>query len=127
MRLLLLLQENSVASFLIVGLGNPGKAYEGTRHNVGFRVVKSYAEKAKIPLRYTSSLSGDFGQGIRKEKKVLLLLPMTFMNCSGEAVSACMRYYKLTPDNLLVVSDDIDLPLAQLRLKAEGSHGGHRG
>jgi len=114
--------------FLIVGLGNPGEEYEQTRHNVGFHVVDELAKRwrADSETRKFKSLLrecsfGDFA-------KVLLLKPMTYMNLSGEAVGEVVRFYKIEKsENLLVVSDDLDLPLGKLRLRLSGSSGGHNG
>lgn len=112
---------------LIVGLGNPGKAYDETRHNIGFQVLKAYAQKKGLVFRETTGFVGELAQGRFYEKKVVLLLPLTYMNSSGEAVSVCSRYFEVASESLLVVCDDIALPFGALRLKAQGSSGGHNG
>ncbi|QQR54985.1 aminoacyl-tRNA hydrolase [Candidatus Peregrinibacteria bacterium] len=111
---------------VICGLGNPGEKYEKTRHNVGFRALDAFAQKNEFPpfeLRGKAWIS-EKGQGF---KKVLLLKPVTFMNLSGEAVQEVLQFYKLEPKNLLVVYDDVDLPLGTLRYREKGSAGTHNG
>lgn len=112
--------------FLIVGLGNPGREYENTRHNVGFMVIDRIAEKigARVDRIKFKGLLGD---GIWQGKKVLLLKPMTFMNSSGESVLEAVRFYKIPPENLIVIYDDMDLPVGRLRIRRKGSSGGHKG
>ena len=109
-----------------MGLGNPGREHRGSRHNVGFLVVAGLAERLRIRL---SAGRGDFmsGRGSIAGKPVLLVTPLTYMNRSGLAVSRVLDEYDAFPDDLLVVCDDVDLPLGQLRLRASGSDGGHRG
>ncbi len=107
---------------LIVGLGNPGREYASTRHNVGFFVIDRLIESGKF-----SSLGGEvkfFGE-LFESGSLLLLKPTTFMNASGKAVLAVSNFYK--PDNIIVIHDDIDLPLGALRFKSGGSSGGHNG
>jgi len=111
---------------LIVGLGNPGGKYASTRHNVGFRVVDELARRHGIDTS-RSRFSGLFGNGSIGHEQVLLLKPGTFMNLSGRAVREAMTFYKLEPVSLLVVSDDMALPLGRLRLRKGGSAGGHNG
>ncbi len=110
----------------IIGLGNPGEQYAGTRHNVGFWVVSLLARRHNIPLnrhRYHAR----YGQGEIGGVPVLLVQPMTFMNRSGEAVRPLLKAYQLTPQQMLVVYDDIALPIGTLRLRPRGSSGGHNG
>lgn len=114
--------------YLIVGLGNPGKTYEDTRHNIGFRVMKAFA--AKYGISFHPALvraKGSLGEGKVKDKKVYLLLPLTYMNESGLSVRKCVDYYKISPDSLIVVADDVALPFGRLRLRMQGSSGGHNG
>jgi PTH1 family peptidyl-tRNA hydrolase len=111
---------------LVVGLGNPGREYAGHRHNVGFRVAERLAGAVGIPLGQ-SRFQGRFGQGDIGRTRVLLLLPETFMNVSGEAVSAAARFYKVAPEDLLVVHDELDLSFGRLQLKKGGGTGGHNG
>lgn len=114
--------------YLIVGLGNPGKAYEETRHNVGFKVVKLLSEKRGFLFRPSlESVKGYLAEGELESKKMLLLLPLTYMNSSGYSVRLCMDYFKIPVDHVLIIVDDVALPLGKLRLKTKGSAGGHNG
>lgn len=112
---------------LIVGLGNPGNRYTDTRHNVGFRFLDSLAQREELrfveaPRFKSETVSFNCGGD-----KVLLVKPMTFMNNSGEAVGALLRYYQVKPENVSVVFDDLDLAEGKLRFKKGGGHGGHNG
>ena len=110
----------------IIGLGNPGEDYAGTRHNVGFWVVSLLARRYNLSLnrhRYHAR----YGEGSIRGVPVLLAQPMTYMNRSGEAVRALLHAYALTPQQMLIVYDDIALPLGTLRLRPRGSAGGHNG
>lgn len=118
---------DEVEKFLIVGLGNPGEAYRETRHNVGFNIVGSFGKTHGLAFRHASHLIGDMAQGSVREKKVLLLLPTTFMNSSGDAVRRCIDYYQVPLDHMLVVCDDVALPLGTQRMRSKGSCGGHNG
>ncbi|KAL4421681.1 hypothetical protein ABPG77_001222 [Micractinium sp. CCAP 211/92] len=112
--------------WMICGLGNPGPRYEDTRHNVGFMAIDALARQEGIAcdrLQETAAV----GRGRFCGKKVLLVKPMTFMNVSGEAVGKLARFYRVPPQRVLVVYDDLDLPTAQVRLRAKGGHGGHNG
>ncbi|HEY0590737.1 MAG TPA: aminoacyl-tRNA hydrolase [Thermoanaerobaculia bacterium] len=111
---------------LIVGLGNPGAKYERTRHNVGFRVVDAFAAKYRIDVS-THEKDALTGRGRVAGQSVMLAKPLTFMNLSGKAVSLLLRAYLDSPEDLLVVYDDIDLPLGKLRLRERGSAGTHNG
>ncbi len=111
---------------IVIGLGNPGREYQRTRHNVGFDVIDVLSEKLGItPSR--SAMHGLIGEGFVGGEKVLLVKPQTYMNCSGQCVSELAAFYKPPMENLLVVFDDIDLPLGRLRLRREGSAGTHNG
>jgi PTH1 family peptidyl-tRNA hydrolase len=111
---------------LIVGLGNPGKQYEKTRHNIGFMVLDKLSADLDIPLDQAKH-KGVFGSGIREGEKVILLKPLTYMNLSGESIRAVMDYYDIDIEDLLVIYDDLDLPLGRIRLRQKGSAGGHNG
>lgn len=113
--------------YLFIGLGNPGKGYVDTRHNVGFRVLEFMANKYGWAFRKVKSLHGRLAQGVIEGKKVFLLLPETYMNSSGEAVRACVSYYDIPFSQICVVCDDINLPFGRARIKASGSSGGHNG
>ncbi len=111
---------------LIVGLGNPGRKYDGTRHNIGFDVVDALASRFGIDLTRERFHSW-FGLGEIGVERVAIMRPTTFMNRSGQAVQEAGRFYKLELDQLLVISDDLALPLGRLRMRAGGSSGGHNG
>ena len=111
---------------LIVGLGNPGGKYEDTRHNVGFRTIDELACRWRIEVT-RNRFSGLTGGGTIRDQKVLLLKPMTYMNLSGRAVREAVTFHKLAAADLLVVLDDMALPLGRLRMRPGGSGGGHNG
>jgi PTH1 family peptidyl-tRNA hydrolase len=111
---------------LIVGLGNPGRQYENTRHNVGFRVLDELARRHQIDLT-RRKFSGVTGSGSIRGEPVLLLKPETYMNLSGRSVREALTFHKLAPPDLLVIVDDMALPLAKLRMREKGSAGGHNG
>jgi peptidyl-tRNA hydrolase, PTH1 family len=113
--------------YLLVGLGNPGKAYADTRHNIGFRAIEALASKYKWEFRKVRDLYGLLALGEIEGKKVLLLMPETYMNSSGQSVRECMSYYRIALSRLCVVCDDVNLPFGRLRLKPQGSSGGHNG
>lgn len=111
---------------LVVGLGNMGREYEGTRHNIGFEVVDELARQHQAQFR-GGKFKGDETTIHLNGQRVLLLKPRTFMNLSGESVAAAARFYKLDPTKILIVCDDVYLPVGKLRLRARGSAGGHNG
>lgn len=111
---------------LIVGLGNPGRKYAGTRHNVGFDVVDRIAARWSVDMT-TERFDGQFGLGEIAHERAALLKPLTFMNRSGRSVQAAGRFYKLELSDLLVIVDDHALPLGRLRIRMKGSSGGHNG
>ncbi|SES40776.1 peptidyl-tRNA hydrolase, PTH1 family [Salipaludibacillus aurantiacus] len=111
---------------LIAGLGNPGKKYERTRHNVGFEVIDKCQKRLNIELDQ-AKFKGAYGFTRAGEEKTFLLKPLTFMNLSGESIVPLMNYFKLKPEDLLVIYDDLDLPPGKIRLRQKGSHGGHNG
>ncbi len=108
---------------LIVGLGNPGREYVDTRHNVGFMIVNRLAAKAGAPFRKERAWRAE----VARVGAVLLCKPLTFMNLSGEAVRPMSSFYKIAPSEVLVVLDDMALPLGKLRIRSSGSAGGHNG
>ena len=111
---------------LVVGLGNPGKRYDGTRHNVGFAVIDTLAAApgvGKSQARFDAEVAEWFEDG----EKVLLMMPQTFMNLSGRSVRQAVDFYQLEHEHVLVVCDDMSLPLGKLRFRARGTHGGHNG
>ena len=111
---------------IIIGLGNPGKEYHRTRHNVGFDVIDVLSEKLNIQVN-RSLMHGLVGDGFFGGEKVMLVKPQTFMNLSGQCVSELVSFYKVPMDRLLLIYDDIDLPLGKLRLRQSGSAGTHNG
>ena len=112
--------------FLIAGLGNPGKKYEGTRHNAGFMVMEALEEKLGADISRVKFKSYCASAAIG-EVRTLLLMPQTFMNLSGEAVCEAMRFYKLPPEKCLICVDDISLPVGTIRIRHKGSDAGQRG
>ncbi|WCM70336.1 aminoacyl-tRNA hydrolase [Clostridium perfringens] len=111
---------------LIVGLGNPGKQYEQTRHNIGFDVIDYMANKYNIDVN-REKFKGICGEGFIENKKVILLKPLTYMNLSGESIRELANFYKLEDDEIIVVYDDISLDIGRLRIREKGSAGGHNG
>jgi PTH1 family peptidyl-tRNA hydrolase len=118
---------SSPALIAIVGLGNPGPDYERTRHNAGFWFADAVAARWRGSFRTESKFFGQLARVKIEGSEVLLLKPATFMNRSGQAVQALMQFYKLSPAELLVAHDELDLPAGQMRLKLGGGHGGHNG
>ena len=111
---------------MIVGIGNPGKQYEATRHNVGFHTVDALSKKLGVPMR-SRRFRTVHGTGTYAGNKMILVKPQTYVNLSGEAVRSLSRYYGVTPDHILVVCDDVYLELGTLRIRPSGSAGGHNG
>jgi len=112
---------------LVVGLGNPGREYDGTRHNIGFVVADGVAEKFGGSFRSKARFSAAIAEATVAAGKLTLAKPQTFMNRSGAAVAAVLNWLKITPAELLVIVDDADLPVGQLRLRGSGGSGGHNG
>lgn len=112
---------------LIVGLGNPGNEYKYTRHNVGFLAVDEIAKKLGITFRLETKFEGEIAIGNYKGEKVILLKPSTYMNLSGNSIIKVYNYYKIDKNSLLVIYDDMDLDCGRLRLRQNGSAGGHNG
>jgi PTH1 family peptidyl-tRNA hydrolase len=117
---------NKSKPYLIVGLGNPGREYSASRHNVGFMVVDRLAEKLDTSFRKVK-MNALVTAVRHKGERIILIKPQTFMNLSGQAVSSFIRFYKLPLENVLVVYDDVDLPFETLRLKPDGGDAGQRG
>lgn len=111
---------------LIVGLGNPGKQYEHTRHNIGFDVIDALAKAWDAPLEQTK-FKGMYATAHRSGGKVMLLKPLTYMNLSGECVGPMMDYFDIDIEDVIVIYDDLDLEVGKLRLRQKGSAGGHNG
>ncbi len=111
---------------MIVGLGNPGNKYDNTKHNVGFNTVERLASELKLNIAKNEFSALTASTKINGEK-VLLVKPLTFMNDSGRAVGDLMRYYQVSPAEIAVIQDDLDMPLGKLRLRTHGASGGHNG
>lgn len=112
---------------LIVGLGNPGKNYESTRHNVGFMTVDNIAKHYNAEFRLESKLKGMLASINIKGEKTYLLKPMTYMNLSGESIRAVVNFYKIPVEEIIIICDDLDSKTGRVRLRANGSSGGHNG
>jgi len=113
--------------YLIAGLGNPGEEYAGTRHNIGFMLAERLAQKWGASWKVEKKFQARVARTEQDGRKIILCQPQTFMNDSGEAIGALLRFYQLPKERLLVAVDDADLPLGQIRMKATGSSGGHHG
>ena len=111
---------------VIVGLGNPGKEYENTKHNIGFLTLDRLSERLGISIKQIKHKALT-GEGFVKGQKLMLVKPQTYINLSGQCVREVMQYYKLEPENLIVIYDDLDIPIGTLRLRAKGSAGTHNG
>ena len=113
--------------YIIAGLGNPGKEYEGTRHNIGFQVIDQIAKKYNINI-IENKWKALIGKGYMEGQKVILVKPRTFMNLSGESIRAIIDYYKIEEQSeLIVIYDDVSMEVGQLRIRKKGSAGGHNG
>ena len=112
---------------LIIGLGNPGRAYADTKHNIGFSIVKALSQTHKIPLKKDSGTFSLSGRGKIEGQNVILAIPLTFMNLSGIAIGSLRKIYKIDLINILVVCDDLDLGFGRIKIRHKGSSGGHRG
>ena len=111
---------------LLVGLGNPGDKYAATRHNIGFLVAGQIAQRQSIALK-KKGYQGCYGVGRVETCESTILLPQTYMNCSGSSVNAAYRSLGIEPGDLIIIYDDLDLPFGRLRIKVDGGHGGHNG
>lgn len=112
---------------LIVGLGNPGKEYVNTRHNIGFTFLDSYIEHCNSTVNWINKFDGLYSQITINGEKIVLLKPQTFMNLSGNSVRKVMDYFKIDINDILIISDDLDLKIGNFKLKSNGSSGGHNG
>ena len=121
-----MLFRKPACDWLLVGLGNPGDHYAKTRHNVGFRAIDALAKRLGVKVD-RAKFRGLYGQAVFKGQKLILLKPQTFMNNSGLSVMDAARFYKLPPERVIVIFDDISLDVGRLRVRADGSAGGHNG
>ena len=119
-------REDDRVMYIIAGLGNPTREYEKTRHNVGFEVIDVLADMLGTTVE-EKKFKGCYGRGIIGGEKVLLLKPQTFMNLSGESIRAASDFYKVDPEHIIIIYDDISLDVGQLRIRKKGSAGGHNG
>ena len=117
---------SSRIQWVLAGLGNPGPRYEGTRHNAGFRALDGIAEKVGVRID-RSRFHGLSAEAAVAGRRVLLLKPQTFMNLSGESIRAASDFYKVDPEHIIIIYDDISLDVGQLRIRKKGSAGGHNG
>jgi len=113
---------------LVVGLGNPGQRYAANRHNIGFMAVNEIVRQYNLPnFQKKNRLQSDFSEGIIGSRKVVLIKPLSFMNCSGKPIGDTMRYFRLNPSDIFVFHDEMDIPEGCLRVKKGGGHAGHNG
>lgn len=112
--------------YLIIGLGNPGKEYDMTRHNIGFSVIDYIADKLKVNVKKLK-FRALYAQAEIEGEKVVIIKPQTFMNLSGDSVIEFARFYKVAPKNIIVISDDVSLDVGRIRVRGKGSAGGHNG
>lgn len=119
-------EEQRVGGFMIVGLGNPGKDYQKNRHNVGFMAIDKIANEFGFENKKVKS-KAIIMEGKKDNKKIILVKPQTFMNLSGSAVASLVKFFKINPENLIVIHDDLDLPSLSIRLRPGGGAGGQKG
>ena len=113
---------------LIIGLGNQGEEYQKTRHNTGFLAVNKIADNFQFPIsNFNSKFNAEISQGMINNEKVILVKPQTFMNNSGQAVKAILDYYKINPEDIIVIHDDLDIPLGEFKISKNKNSGGHKG
>ena len=110
---------------LIVGLGNPGKEYQNTRHNIGFYFIDSIADS--LNLKFKEKFNGLYVKTILNQEEIMFLKPLSYMNLSGEVVASIVHFYKIEIDDILIISDDLDQEVGKVRLRTHGSCGGHNG
>ncbi|MBA3237477.1 MAG: aminoacyl-tRNA hydrolase [Parachlamydiaceae bacterium] len=123
-----MVEESSLEGhYVLVGLGNPGHRYERTRHNIGFLVANAVAQRAEVTYKEEKRFHALVAKGRFEGKTLHILLPQTYMNESGRSVGAYLSFYRLKPKDLIVISDDVELPFGELRLRAKGGSGGHNG
>ena len=122
----MLFKHTQGADYMIVGLGNPGTKYDNTRHNIGFACVDYICDKTGVKLD-KAKFKALYGTWKHKDKKIVILKPQTFMNLSGEAVGAAARFYKIAPENVIIIYDDVSMAVGKMRIRLKGSAGGHNG
>jgi len=122
----MLLKNMQGADFLVVGLGNPGSRYDNTRHNIGFATMDYICEKTGVKLD-KAKFTALYGTWKYKDHKIILMKPQTFMNLSGDAVAAAAKFYKIPPENVIIIYDDVSMAVGKMRIRTKGSAGGHNG
>ncbi|MEO0932697.1 MAG: aminoacyl-tRNA hydrolase [Cyanobacteria bacterium J06641_2] len=120
-------KQNIIIPQLIVGLGNPEPKYDNTRHNIGFAAIDALSRSWQASLSENRKFKGEYAETTVGGKKVYLLKPLTYMNLSGQSIGAVCSWYKLKPESVLVIYDDMDLPVGRVRLRLSGAAGGHNG
>ena len=121
-----LLRHKETEMYIIAGLGNPGKQYEMTRHNIGFHTIDYIADKDGVKMKKLK-FKAVYGEGNIAGEKVYLVKPQTYMNLSGETIGEMAKFYKIPPENIIVINDDISLDTGRIRVRGKGSAGGHNG
>lgn len=121
-----MMAERGESMYIIAGLGNPGRKYEGTRHNVGFHTIDLLAHRNNIKVNKLKH-KALYGEGMIDGKKIILAKPQTYMNLSGQSLFDMVQYYKVSSENIIVIYDDIDIPLGSIRIRPKGSAGTHNG
>ncbi|MBN2333588.1 MAG: aminoacyl-tRNA hydrolase [Deltaproteobacteria bacterium] len=117
-----------MTDFLVIGLGNPGGEYAATRHNLGFQVLNRLAQELSVSFRYSPSLEAEYCRGLLGKQQVALAKPQTYMNLSGRSVVSLVTFFEIAdPARVIVVHDDLDIPLGQVKIKKRGGGGGHNG
>ncbi len=121
--------QEALDTYFLIGLGNPGSEYQNTRHNIGFQIVTKFAEKQQLSFRKESAFQGELAKGalLGRREKLIMLKPLTYVNRSGEAIAACMKYFRVPLESILVISDEVAMPFGKLRLSERGGAGGHNG
>lgn len=112
---------------LIVGLGNPGREYDNTRHNSGFMTIDALAKELNVTFKFDKKFNGEIAEYGLGDNKVVLLKPFTYMNASGQSVAKVMKFYKINSEDIIVINDDLDMAVGKIRFRAKGSSGGHNG
>jgi peptidyl-tRNA hydrolase, PTH1 family len=119
-------QSSSLKNYLFIGLGNPGREYKNTRHNIGFLIIDRLSEHLSIKINRVKN-KALIGSGIYLQNKIMLAKPQTYMNLSGQAVSSLIRFFNLSLEHTMIIHDDLDLPFGTIRLRPSGSSGGQKG
>lgn len=122
----MLFKNTQGADYMVVGLGNPGSKYDNTRHNIGFACIDYICDKTGVKTD-KAKFKALYGTWKYKDKKIIILKPQTYMNLSGEAIGAAARFYKIPPENVIIIYDDVSMAVGKMRIRLKGSAGGHNG